>query len=105
MDQDVTALEEKAFANKIACKIQWKHRFALRTIREYKKFIYLGAVSDFVVPLQRSLTRYGISTCSSPKPTEIFASMFPAFLLTTFPSSFTDCPKQPTMNDYCIMIL
>ena len=39
----------KAFADKIARKLQWKHRFALRAIREYKKFIYLGAVSDFVV--------------------------------------------------------
>jgi hypothetical protein len=34
---------------KIARKLEWKHRFALRGIREYKKFIYLGAVSDFVV--------------------------------------------------------
>lgn len=39
----------KAFADKIARKLEWKHRFALRAIREYKKFIYLGAVSDFVV--------------------------------------------------------
>ena len=39
----------KAFADKIAHKPEWKHRFALRAIREYKKFIYLGAVSDFVV--------------------------------------------------------
>ena len=28
----------KAFADKIARKLQWKHRFALRAIREYKKF-------------------------------------------------------------------
>jgi hypothetical protein len=39
----------KAFADKIARKLEWKHRFALKAIREYKKFIYLGAVSDFVV--------------------------------------------------------
>ena len=39
----------KAFAGKIARKLEWKHRFALRAIKEYKKFIYLGAVSDFVV--------------------------------------------------------
>ena len=46
----------KAFADKIARKLQWKHRFALRAIREYKKFIYLGAVSDFVpTPLSPSL--------------------------------------------------
>jgi hypothetical protein len=38
----------KAFADKTR-KFQWKHRFALRAIREYKKFIYLGAISDFVV--------------------------------------------------------
>ena len=34
---------------KIARKLEWKHRFALRAKREYKKFICLGAVSDFVV--------------------------------------------------------
>src|SRR5215204_2418129 len=39
----------KAFADKIARKLEWKHRFASRAIREYKKFIYLRAVSDFVV--------------------------------------------------------
>ena len=39
----------KAFADKIARKLDWKHLFTLRAIREYKKFIYLGAVSDFVV--------------------------------------------------------
>jgi hypothetical protein len=32
----------KAFADKIARKLQWRHRFALRAIREYKKFICLG---------------------------------------------------------------
>ena len=35
----------KAFADKIARKLEWKHRFALRAIREYKKFIYPGVVS------------------------------------------------------------
>jgi hypothetical protein len=34
---------------KIARNLEWKHRFTLRAIRECKKFIYLGAVSDFVV--------------------------------------------------------
>ena len=34
---------------KIARKLEWKHRFALRAKREYKKSIYLGAGSDFVV--------------------------------------------------------
>jgi hypothetical protein len=34
---------------KIARKLEWKHRFALRAIREYKKFICTGTVGDFVV--------------------------------------------------------
>src|SRR5215203_1376877 len=72
----------KTFADKIASKLEWKHRFALRAIREYKKFIYLGAVSDFVVTLPRSLARYGMNTCSSPKRIGIFAPMYSAFLLT-----------------------
>jgi hypothetical protein len=40
---------EKAFAVKIAAKHGWKNRFALKAIAEYKKFIYLGIVSDFLV--------------------------------------------------------
>lgn len=39
----------QAFAGKIARKHRWKNRFALRAIEEYKKFIYLGLVSDFLV--------------------------------------------------------
>lgn len=39
----------KAFAGKIAKKQGWKNQFALQAIAEYKKFIYLGLVSDFEV--------------------------------------------------------
>ena len=39
----------KAFASKLARKLRWKTGFALRAIEEYKKFVYLGMVSDFSV--------------------------------------------------------
>ncbi len=39
----------KAFAAKIARKHSWNERFALKAISEYKKFVYLGVVSDFHV--------------------------------------------------------
>lgn len=39
----------KAFAGKIARKHGWKNTFALRAIEEYKKFVYLGIISDFQV--------------------------------------------------------
>ncbi len=39
----------KAFARKIAKKHGWKNNFAYRTLSEYKKFIYLGIISDFQV--------------------------------------------------------
>ena len=39
----------KAFANKLARKLGWTTEFALRAIDEYKKFVYLGMVSDFNV--------------------------------------------------------
>lgn len=39
----------KAFANKLARKLGWSAPFALRAIDEYKKFVYLGMVSDFSV--------------------------------------------------------
>lgn len=38
-----------AFAHKIAHKHGWKTPFALRALNEYKKFIFLGLVSDFQV--------------------------------------------------------
>jgi hypothetical protein len=39
----------KAFANKISRKLGWTEKFALKAIWEYKKFVYLGVVSDFSV--------------------------------------------------------
>lgn len=39
----------KAFAYKVARKTGWSHAFALKAVHEYKKFVYLGVVSDFVV--------------------------------------------------------
>ncbi len=39
----------KIFAAKIAKKHNWDIDFAMRAIIEYKKFIYLGIVSDFLV--------------------------------------------------------
>lgn len=39
----------KAFAAKIARKHGWSNTFALKAISEYKKFVYLGVVSDFHV--------------------------------------------------------
>lgn len=38
-----------AFAHKIARKHGWKTGFALKALNEYKKFIFLGLVSDFQV--------------------------------------------------------
>lgn len=43
----------RAFADKLSRKLGWKMDFALRSIHEYKKFIYLGLVSDFVVTPSR----------------------------------------------------
>lgn len=39
----------KAFADKISRKHQWSSRFALFAIHEYKKFVYLGIISNFQV--------------------------------------------------------
>ena len=39
----------KAFADKLARKLGWSTPFALRAIAEYRKFVYLGMVSDFPV--------------------------------------------------------
>lgn len=38
-----------AFANKLTRKLDWDHKFALKAIWEYKKFVYLGVISDFNV--------------------------------------------------------
>ncbi|MBE7437837.1 MAG: hypothetical protein HS115_05210 [Spirochaetales bacterium] len=43
----------RAFADKLSRKLGWKKDFALRAIHEYKKFVYLGLVSDFVVTPSR----------------------------------------------------
>lgn len=39
----------KAFANKLAVKLDWTNAFALKAVLEYKKFVYLGIISKFVV--------------------------------------------------------
>lgn len=39
----------KAFAAKIARKHNWQKEFALKAVGEYKKFVYLGVVSNFHV--------------------------------------------------------
>lgn len=36
----------QAFASKVARKLGWTRPFALRAIHEYKKFVYLGVVSE-----------------------------------------------------------
>lgn len=36
----------QAFASKVARKLGWTHAFTLQAIHEYKKFVYLGVVSD-----------------------------------------------------------
>ncbi|MGI8582315.1 MAG: glycine-rich domain-containing protein [Chitinophagaceae bacterium] len=37
----------RAFADKITRKTGWSNKFSLNAISEYKKFVYLGVVSDF----------------------------------------------------------
>ena len=44
-----TDASTKAFASKLARKLGWTNAFALRAIEEYRKFVYLGMVSDFAV--------------------------------------------------------
>lgn len=39
----------KAFASKIARKAGWTNQFAMKALSEYKKFVFLGVVSDFNV--------------------------------------------------------
>ena len=39
----------KAFADKLARKLGWSTPFAFRAVAEYRKFVYLGMVSDFPV--------------------------------------------------------
>jgi hypothetical protein len=44
-----TDASHKAFAHKIARKLDWPVNFAMWAIAEYKKFVYLGVISDFSV--------------------------------------------------------
>jgi len=39
----------KAFADKLCRKLNWKNDFAHKALWEYKKFVYLGVISDFSV--------------------------------------------------------
>src|SRR5215213_4873006 len=39
----------RAFAGKLSRKLGWTPLFARRAIEEYRKFVYLGIVGDFVV--------------------------------------------------------
>jgi hypothetical protein len=39
----------KAFADKLSRKLNWKKNFALKAMWEYKKFVYMGVISDFSV--------------------------------------------------------
>ena len=39
----------KAFADKLSRKLNWEKKFALKAIWEYKKFVYMGVISDFSV--------------------------------------------------------
>ena len=39
----------RAFAHKICRRHGWSNAFALKALSEYKKFVYLGVVSDFAV--------------------------------------------------------
>lgn len=43
----------KAFADKLSRKFHWERSFALRAIWEYKKFVYLGVISDHSVTPSR----------------------------------------------------
>ena len=39
----------KAFADKLCRKLEWDKKFAFKAIWEYKKFVYMGVISDFSV--------------------------------------------------------
>ncbi|MES2773707.1 MAG: hypothetical protein V4722_05960 [Bacteroidota bacterium] len=45
----------RAFAAKIARKHNWPGRMALKAVFEYKKFVYLGVVSDFEVTPSKAI--------------------------------------------------
>ena len=52
-----TDASTKAFAHKLANKLNWNVSFAMKAINEYKKFIYLGLISDFVVTPSRLIDK------------------------------------------------
>lgn len=47
----------KAFAGKIARKLGWSEKFSLKAVTEYKKFVYLGVISDFAVTPSRVIDK------------------------------------------------
>jgi hypothetical protein len=47
----------KAFASKLAKKLQWPVRFAVQAIGEYKRFVFLGCVSDFYVTPPKTIDK------------------------------------------------
>ncbi len=48
-----TDASTKAFAGKLSRKLNWTTGYSLRALDEYKKFLYLGMVSDFPVTPSR----------------------------------------------------
>lgn len=44
-----TDASTKAFADKISRKHNWTKAFALKTVQEYKKFVFLGVIGEFHV--------------------------------------------------------
>jgi hypothetical protein len=47
----------RAFAGKLGRKVGWDMRYALRAIEEYKRFLYLGMVSDFYVTPPKAIDK------------------------------------------------
>ena len=50
--QDASA---KAFADRLSRKLDWPKQFAMKAIWEYKKFVYLGVISDFTVTPSKAI--------------------------------------------------
>ena len=47
----------RAFGDKVARKLNWKIDFALRAISEYRRFVYLGVISEFYVTPPKIIDR------------------------------------------------
>ncbi|MDQ8164459.1 MAG: hypothetical protein P3A28_01705 [Gemmatimonadota bacterium] len=47
----------KAFASKLSAKLRWPTGFALQAINEYKRFVFLGCVSDFYVTPPKTIDK------------------------------------------------